>query len=306
MHVVDPRVVQLGASSVLSVQRTIPTRGAHRIGAWVFVDHYAVADVDAAHAMNVGSHPHTGLQTASWVFEGTIEHRDSAGVHEIIKPGELNLMTAGRGIAHSEHSLADARGVLQGVQLWIALPDHVRFIEPGFAHFVPTPVMRDGLLARVFLGSLLGTASPVETHTPLLGAQLDLDAGARVALPIDATFEHGILVDRGTIDVTLGSERVTANMGQLVVMPVGARELSIATSDDARLVLLGGAPFTEPIIMWWNLIGRTHDEIIAWRAQWVDELADTAEHQMFGLPVDDLGSAEPVPTAPVVRLKPRT
>ena len=305
MHVVEPRTVTLGAAGTLSVQRTIPTRGAHRIGAWVFVDHYSVDDPDAAQAMNVGSHPHTGLQTASWVFAGTIEHRDSGGVHAVIKPGELNLMTAGRGIAHSEHS-QPSDGVLQGVQLWIALPEHARFAEPGFAHHVPTPVLGDGFTARVFLGSLLGSTSPVVTYTPLLGAQLDVDAGGTLALPLDAGYEHGLLVDRGAVTVTVDGATVEAHVGQLVVVPSGPTSASLHTEGGARLVLLGGAPFTEPIIMWWNLIARTHDEVVAWRQQWLDEVAGTASTRMFGMPVDDLGVAEPVPPLANTVFKPRS
>ncbi len=304
MHLVDSKVVQLGAAGTLSVQRSIPTRGAHRIGAWVFVDHYSVNDADAASAMNVGTHPHSGLQTASWVFSGTIEHRDSGGVHGFIKPGELNLMTAGRGISHSEYSLP-VDSALQGVQLWIALPEHARFVEPTFAHFVPTPVMGSGFTARVFLGSAFGSTSPVVTHTRLLGAQIDIDAGATVDVALDDAFEHGLLVDRGTVSVDVGDSTLRAGEGQLLVIPVGAALAKVQTADGARLVLLGGAPFTEPIVMWWNLIGRTHDEIIAWRQQWLDELAGTASTRMFGIPVDDTGVAEPVPEAPALTLKPR-
>ncbi len=302
MHLVDPKVVQLGAAGTLSVQRTIPTRGAHRIGAWVFVDHYSVDDADAAEAMNVGAHPHTGLQTASWVFAGLIEHRDSGGVHGFIKPGELNLMTAGRGIAHSEYSMP-VEAMLQGVQLWIALPDHARLIEPDFTHYVPEPVLGDRFIARVFLGSLLGSTSPVQTYTPLLGAQLDLDAPASLTIDIDPAFEHGLLVDRGSVRVSDGESELTAAEGQLLVLPRGLRELTVATDTGARLVLLGGEPFEEPIVMWWNFIGRTHEEIVSWREQWAAELTGTAATRMFGLPVDDVGVAEPVPDAPPLSMR---
>ena len=304
MHVVDPKVVTLGAAGTMSVQRTIPTRGAHRIGAWVFVDHYAVHDVDAATGMNVGAHPHSGLQTASWVFTGTVEHRDSAGNHCFIKPGELNLMTAGRGISHSEFS-TPIDSSLQGVQLWIALPEHARFIEPSFQHFVPAPLLRDGFTARVFLGNAFGAASPVTTHTPLLGVQLDIDAATTVDIELDATFEHGFLVDSGRIRVAVGDATVDAGEGQLVVVPAGAQALHITALAESRLVMLGGTPFTEPIIMWWNLIARTHDEVVAWRQQWVDEVAGTATTAQFGIPVDHVGDFEPVPEAPALQLKAR-
>lgn len=300
MHVVDPNIVQLGAAGTLSVQRTIPTHGAHRIGAWVFVDHFSVEDVDAANAMNVGAHPHTGLQTASWLFDGVVEHRDSGGVHDFIKPGELNLMTAGRGIAHSEYSVPIASS-LHGVQLWIALPDHARFVDPAFAHYVPSPVIGDGWVARVFLGSAFGSTSPVHTYTPLLGAQLDFEANTTIDLPLDPAFEHGVLVDRGAIRV----DGMQAQAGQLVVIPAGPASVTIAADKGTRVILLGGEPFTEPIIMWWNLIARTHDEVVAWRQQWLDEVAGTAKNRMFGTPVDHVGEFEPTPPIASVRLKPR-
>src|SRR5688500_1514548 len=126
--------------------------------------------------MSVAPHPHTGLQTVSWLFEGEIEHRDSAGNHAMVRPGEVNLMTGGRGISHSEVSTSDT-SALHGVQLWVALPDARRHVEPGFAHHAPDLVTGPGWTGRVFLGSLLGDTSPVSTYTPLLGAELHLDGG---------------------------------------------------------------------------------------------------------------------------------
>ena len=146
--------------------------------------------------MDVPPHPHTGLQTVSWLFEGEVEHRDSAGVHAMVRPGELNLMTAGAGICHSEVSTA-ATTVLHGVQLWVALPDSDRDTGRDFAHYAPEPVSMPGAVLRVFLGELSGSRSPVHTFTPLLGAQVDLDPGARVDLDIDPSFEHGVLLDQG-------------------------------------------------------------------------------------------------------------
>ena len=144
--------------------------------------------------MDVPPHPHTGLQTVSWLFSGEIEHRDSAGVHAMVRPGELNLMTAGAGICHSEVSVPSAR-ILHGVQLWVALPDADRNTSRDFVHFVP-PVQTVGdAEVRVFLGELDGVRSPVHTFTPLLGAQVDLAPGGVVELSVDPTFEHGVLVE---------------------------------------------------------------------------------------------------------------
>lgn len=148
--------------------------------------------------MLVAAHPHTGLQTVSWLFSGEIEHRDSAGHHAMVRFGELNLMTAGRGICHSEVSPAGTT-MLHGVQLWTALPGHARFTEPGFDHYVPVPVRTDAFDLRVFMGALAGSRSPVPTHSPLLGAELLIGPGREAGFDVDASHEHGILVDTGTV-----------------------------------------------------------------------------------------------------------
>jgi quercetin 2,3-dioxygenase len=181
IEVLRPREVPLGGPRALRVRRTLPQRHRSLIGAWCFADHYGPHDVRDSAGMDVPPHPHTGLQTVSWLFHGEIEHRDSAGVHQLVRPGELNLMTAGAGICHSEVSTASTT-ILHGVQLWVALPDSGRNTARDFDHFVPEPVSLDGATVRVFLGELGGERSPVHTFTPLLGAQVDLAAGARVEL----------------------------------------------------------------------------------------------------------------------------
>ena len=187
--------------------------------------------------MNVPPHPHTGLQTASWLFQGEIEHRDSGGVHQLVRPGELNLMTAGAGICHSEVSTA-ATTVLHGVQLWVALPDAARHGPREFEHHVPEPFSRGGYTLRVFLGELAGQRSPVHTFTPLLGAQLDLAAGSRVDLDVDPTFEHGVLLDLGAVEVA-GRRLET---GDLAYLGPGSTSLRLHNPAEhpARVLLLGG------------------------------------------------------------------
>ena len=198
--VLHPREVPLGGPRAIRVRRTLPQRERSLIGAWCFADHYGPHDVRGGVGMDVPPHPHTGLQTVSWLFEGEVEHRDSAGVHALVRPGELNLMTAGAGICHSEVSTA-ATTVLHGVQLWVALPDSDRDTGRDFAHYAPEPVSVPGAVLRVFLGELSGSRSPVHTFTPLLGAQVDLDPGARVALDVEPSFEHGVLLDQGRLEV---------------------------------------------------------------------------------------------------------
>jgi redox-sensitive bicupin YhaK (pirin superfamily) len=231
-EVLHPREVPLGGPRAVRVQRTPPQRQRSLIGAWCFVDHYG----PVAARMDVPPHPHTGLQTVSWLFSGEVEHRDSAGVHTLVRPGELNLMTAGAGICHSEVSV-ESDAVLHGVQLWVALPDSDRDTGRGFAHYVPDPISLPGAVARVFLGELAGSRSPVPTFTPLLGAQIDLDANAELHLDIDPAFEHGVLCDAGSVAISATALAV-ADLGY---QGPGSSALNLCNVGEqpARVVLLG-------------------------------------------------------------------
>ncbi len=264
--VLHPREVPLGGPRAIKVRRTLPQRERSLIGAWCFVDHYGPQDVRGSGGMDVPPHPHTGLQTVSWLFSGEVEHRDSAGVHAMVRPGELNLMTAGAGICHSEVSTS-ATTVLHGVQLWVALPDSDRAAARDFAHHVPEPrAAGDGAIMRVFLGELDDARSPVHTFTPLLGAQLDLDPGVNLTLEVDAAFEHGVLLDQGSVEVAGASLQVA----DLAFQAAGSERLNLANRGDgpARVMLLGGPPFPEQLVMWWNFVGRSHDDIAAYRQLW--------------------------------------
>ena len=172
VEILEPREVPLGGPRAMTVRRTLPQRRRSLIGAWCFVDHYGPDVVSQSGGMTVPPHPHTGLQTVSWLFAGDIDHRDSVGTHATVRPGQLNLMTAGNGIAHSEVSLP-ATTVLHGAQLWVALPDASRFHTPFFEHFVPTPVQFQGASVSVFLGSLVGQTSAATTFSPLVGAKFE-------------------------------------------------------------------------------------------------------------------------------------
>jgi hypothetical protein len=246
--------------------------------------------------MDVAPHPHTGLQTASWLFAGEVEHRDSHGVHAHVRPGELNLMTGGHGIAHSEVSTPGTR-VLHGVQLWIALPDHARDAPRDFAHHVPEPTTLDGAVARVFLGTLAGSTSPVPTFTPLLGAELVLDPGARLHLRVDPAFEHGVLVDRGSVTL----EGCPLRPGDLGFAAPGREHLTVASTGPARVLLLGGTPFGERIVMWWNFVARSHEEVVTLREQW------ESGSSRFGHVAGYVGAVPrlPAPALPNARIKPR-
>ncbi|MGZ8178422.1 pirin family protein [Williamsia sp. SKLECPSW1] len=298
VEVITAREVPLGGPRAMAVRRTLPQRRRSLIGAWCFIDHYGPDDVSATGGMDVAPHPHTGLATVSWLFSGEIEHRDSDGVHAMVRPGEINLMSAGAGISHSEVSTPDTT-VLHGAQLWLALPESDRHAARQFHHHAPEAVDVDGGSVRVFLGSAAGSTSPVPTATPLLGAELVVDPGATVVLDVDPTFEHGVLVDAGAIAVD-GEPLERAELGYV---GVGADRISIAnTGDDAgRVLVLGGEPFGEEIVMWWNFVGRTHDEIAAYRAEW------EAGADRFGSVEGYVGPRPriPAPTLPTTTLRPR-
>lgn len=298
VQVITSRQVPLGGPRAMQVRRTLPQRARSLIGAWCFVDHYGPDDLSRSAGMDVPPHPHTGLQTVSWLFDGEIEHRDTTGAHELVRPGELNLMTAGHGVAHSEVSTL-ACGVLHGVQLWTALPDRARNTGRDFAHHVPEVLEFDNGTARVLLGSLEGHASPVPTHSPLLGAELVIDASSTIALAVDEGFEHGILVDRGPVQV----ENVELADAELGYLAPGLSEIRLTNPGErpARVMLLGGEPFTEQIVMWWNFIGRSHDEIVEFRNEW-EQASDR-----FGQVTGYTGRLArlPAPAMPNARLRPR-
>lgn len=301
VEVIVPREVPLGGPRAMRVRRTLPSRALTLIGAWCFADHYGPDPVAETGGMVVAPHPHTGLQTVSWLFTGEIEHRDSVGNHALVRPGEVNLMTGGRGISHSEIS-TPGTAELHGVQLWVALPDGSRDVPPDFAHHVPPELTGAGWTARVFLGSLLGHTSPVTTYTPLLGAEIALAAGTTLALDVDASFEHGVLLDRGAVAVD-GRE---VGPGELAYAPPGRERLTVAAHADARVVLLGGPPFGESIVMWWNFVGRTHEEIVGFRDEWQGQITADGTGVVdgrFGV-VSDMPPI-PAPALPNARLRSR-
>ena len=304
IELIAPHEVTLGPGSGLTVRRTLPTRGRSLIGAWCFLDHYGPVPADDASAMSVRAHPHTGLQTVSWLFAGQVEHRDSTGTVAVISPGELNLMTAGRGVSHSETSLAHAES-LHGVQMWIALPDAHRWINPAFEHYVPELVDRDGVTARVFLGSLLGSTSPVTTYSALLGAELLVSAGSTIALDVESTHEHGFLLDTGTVSI----DGVELQAHGLAFVPAGRSSTVIRADEDSRVLVIGGEPLDESIVMWWNFIGRSHEEIVVFQRQWDAEnrahSTDAADHPVFGWPTGEADEPILAPELPPVRLKAR-
>ena len=340
LEIIEPRDVPLGGPRAMPVRRTLPSKQRSLVGAWCFADHYGPDDVSATGGMRVPPHPHTGLQTISWLFSGEVEHRDSAGHHALVRPGELNIMTAGRGINHSEYSTPPTT-VLHGIQLWTALPGPFRRAKPGFERYVPPAVVlpdargdggtRDGAgggshsgsddgpaRLRVFLGELQGSASPVRTSSPLLGAELSLGAGAAVVRDRADAFEHAFPPDGGELELD-GEPVVEAHLAYAAPGRSGVR-LSNPGRSRIRVMILGGPPFREEITMWWNFVGRTHEEIAEFRSQWQAQIGaeeptgpregvHAAAHDggPFGPVVEPTGGDGPLPAPalPSVRLRPR-
>ncbi|MBE7701555.1 pirin family protein [Oerskovia sp. Sa1BUA8] len=335
VEILDHRQVPLGGTRAMDVRRTLPQRARSLVGAWCFLDHYGPDDVSTSDGMQVPPHPHTGLQTVSWLFEGEILHRDSVGSLQTVRPGELNLMTAGRGISHSEESPAGVRPpLLHGVQLWVALPGDRLGDEPFFEHHGDLPVWAGpgGERVQVLVGSLsVGGAalrSAATAFTPLVGAQVDLPAGASVELAVDPGFEHALLVDTGAASF----EGVPVPVASLGYVEPGRSVLTVsAGASPVRAVLIGGEPFAEEIVMWWNFVGRSHDDVAAARADWMAQVEVSAAAQedeaaaapvpvpgdggtryapgasgcRFGEVVGYDGGPLPAPVLPDVRLKPR-
>lgn len=309
VEVLTPREVPLGGVRAMTVYRTLPQKQRSLVGAWCFLDHYGPDDVAETGGMEVPRHPHTGLATVSWLFTGRIDHLDSNGVAAPVLPGELNLMIAGSGITHQEISTPDTT-VLHGVQLWYALPESTRFTDKHFEHYAPEPVSLPEGSVRVFIGELAGSRSPVDTRTPdLLGAELLLDPGASVTFAVRPDFEHAVLAETGSLAVN----SAPVEHRELGYVPLGSDTLEVtAGSDGARAILLGGVPLGEQIVMWWNFIGRSHDEIVEYRRRYQAELGfepadpqDAGKPALFGPFPAGQRPPLPAPALPTVRLRPR-
>jgi redox-sensitive bicupin YhaK (pirin superfamily) len=286
--IVAPRLVKLTTRTEVDIKRTIPQPALRRIGAWVFIDHFGpTKQVDG---MVVANHPHTGLQTVTWPLAGRVEHRDSVGSVQVLEPGQLNLMTAGSGISHSEISLVGSDS-LHAAQLWLALPEGERNREPSFEHHGDLPKLDLGAgYATVFIGSLGSVVSPASVYTPLVGAELQVSGS--VDLPLNASFEHGILLLSGSVSVN--SQALAVD--ELAYLPVGE---AASIEGDGVALLLGGEPFKEHIVMWWNFIGRSHKEIVAWRETWNARASQWPNFE------DLVGGWIPAPALPNVTLQPR-
>nr|WP_221379568.1 pirin family protein [Actinoplanes polyasparticus] len=328
MELLEGAPVALGGPRGFAVTRTLPNRRRRMVGAWCFLDAYGPHDLGDSEGMRVGPHPHTGLQTVTWLLAGEVLHRDSLGNLQEIRPGRLNLMTAGRGISHSEETPREHSPVLHGVQLWVALPHAARDQPPSFAHHADLPVVhiggagakgveaaevggaggsgaafgggvgesRSGVTATVLMGTFAGATSPARCYTPLVGAELALAPSAQVELPLRPDFEYALLALDGAPSV----DDATLKPGPLLYLGAGRTSVTVATESSSRLLLLGGQPFEERLVMWWNFVARDHDEIVQMRADWADHTPRFGEVRGYD------GPPLPAPPMPISRLVPRS
>lgn len=287
----EPREVPLGGLRGLTVHRTLPQRGFPTVGAWCFVDHFG----PTTHPMAVLPHPHTGLQTVTWPMAGEIRHRDSLGSDVVLKPGELNLMTSGDGVSHSEFSVGGETASMHGIQLWVALPGDARSGPAGFEHHPELPTADGpGWTAKVLMGAVDGAQSPATTYTPIVGAQIRVEAGFS-RLPLRPDFEHAILA----VDGPAALDGADVKHRDLRYLAPGRSEIGIQALTATTLLLIGGEPFAEELVMWWNFIGRSHDEIVEARIDWERGASRFGHVEGHG------DRVIPAPPIPDIRLTPR-
>ena len=263
-HVVEltpSREAQVGPTTV---HRALPTRQRRTVGAWCFLDHAPERLVDGGPGMQVGPHPHIGLQTVTWLLDGEVIHRDSLGSEQSIRPGQLNLMSAGRGVAHAEQTPRRYRGALHGVQLWIAQPDRTRNEPPAFEHHAELPQVELGAgVGTVLVGSVSGAQSPARRDTELVGMDLALRPG-RTTVPVRADLEHAVVVLDGAVAI----DEHVIGADQLAYLGRGRDEIVVVATAPARALLVGGEPFEARPLMWWNFVARDREEIDTAYAAW--------------------------------------
>lgn len=290
MDIVTPSTHDLGA---FHVRRTLPTKGSTMVGPFIFVDQFGPAHFDIGAGMDVRPHPHINLATVTYLFEGAIDHRDSLGTYATIRPGALNLMTAGKGIVHSERTPEPERASgspISGMQTWLALPDGKEEIDPAFEHVAKDDlplIENDGVSARIIMGSLWGASAPTTQHSATIYADILMNAGSTI--PIDAEAdERGVLVALG--EASLDGERLETH--SLYILKPG-QAMTLRAESDCRVMLLGGEAFSTPRHVWWNFVSSSRDRINAAKADW--------KAGKFPLVPGDDKEFIPIPEVPLTR-----
>jgi len=281
IEVGDSREATVGG---IRVRRALPRRARRTVGAWCFADHMGPVSVTSEDGLNVGPHPHMGLQTVTWLIEGEALHRDSLGSQQLIAPGQLNLMTAGEGVSHAEESTRSYEGALEGIQLWIAQPEDTRHGPPAFEHHPDLPKLAiSQCVMTVLIGDFNGISSPARHDTDLVG--VDLALRSRIEVPLTPKFEHALIVLEGAIRV----DETTLVPGKFGYLGANRDALVIESLEPSRAIMLGGEPFESPILMWWNFVGRTREEIDEAHRSW------QSDDGRFGSVASDLARIETGP-----------
>ncbi|MBT0571809.1 pirin family protein [Curvibacter sp. CHRR-16] len=264
---IDARMTDLGDG--MQVHRTLPSRLQRTVGAWCFLDH--VGPVDMAHhtGMHVGQHPHIGLQTFTWMLSGEIWHRDSLGTEQLIRPGQINLMTAGRGIVHTEDSQATADS-LHLAQLWIALPAHLQDMEPHFAHYPHLPQWEEqGAQYTLLVGQYASYQAPTQVYSPLLGLDIAVEHAQTLHLVVQPGFEYALQTLVGGFVLTSAQDAQRYDTSALAYWPAdAASSLVLDVEAGSRLLLLGGEPLSQKPTMWWNFVAYEKERIAQAQQDW--------------------------------------
>lgn len=273
------------------VRRHLPHPARRMVGAWCFVDHFGPAP-RGEEDLTVGPHPHIGLQTVTWLLSGRIRHRDSLGTEQVIAAGQVNWMTAGRGISHSEDGENGPGDVVHGVQLWVALPEHARHGPPAFHHDPAPPRFSvDAAAITLLVGALHHHVARAPAASPLLGADVAFDAAGTAVLHLESTFEHAVVVLEGP--VTVADTRLEP--GTFAYLGRGRDHIALAVDGPGRVLLLGGAPLDEPVQLWWNWVFRDRAELVEATDQW------NAHHERFGEVTGAGGARIEAPPVPASR-----
>ena len=256
------RELSLGS---LAIARALPVKDRRLVGPWCFLDRFGPLTFNEGKPMDVAPHPHIGLQTVTWLLQGEVVHDDSLGYESVLLPGGVNVMTSGSGIAHAEQTPRDNSGRLNGIQLWVALPEDQRQMPARFEQVKEVPALElPAGLVQIFAGTLHGETSPAVHFSEILGADLRVHSGHSLVLPLDPTFEHALLVLSG--DAALNGQPLEDRV--LYYIGSARSEMSVSSRNGGGLLLIGGPPFSEKILMWWNFVARTQEEIVQARADW--------------------------------------
>ncbi len=271
----------------LQVRRALPQRRRRTVGAWCFADHMGPADVTEGSGLDIGPHPHTGLQTVTWLVDGQALHRDSLGSEQVIAAGDANVMSAGLGVAHAEEATGHYRGTLQGIQLWIAQDDDARHGPAAFQHLDDLPRVEVGAAtATIFVGEYQGQRSRARCRAGLVGLELRSHGATDATLALDPGFEYGVIVLEGEAQV----DGTPLTAGALGYRRPGRDELGLRASAGSTIIVLGGVPLDHEILMWWNFVARTREEIDAAYDSW---MADDGRFGTVTSPLERIATTAP-------------